>query len=617
MNTNDINRRQFLKLSGVTAFSVLTSQVFLSCSKRSGRPNIIWITSEDNGPFLGCYGDDFATTPNLDRLASEGILYENAFANAAVCAPARSTIISGMYNSSMGTHHMRSQNAIPEFIRFLPEYLMEAGYYCSNNRKEDYNMPKPDKAWHESSGKAHYENRQPGQPFFSIFNITVSHESSIHTWSDDLKHDPARVILPPYHPDTPEMRHDWAQYYDKVQDMDERIGTLLKELDASGLAEDTIVFYYSDHGGVVARSKRFLYDSGTHVPMIIRFPAKYRHLAPAKPGSGLDRLVSFVDLAPTILSLVGIQIPDYMQGEAFLGNQKKKSRKYIYFSRDRMDERYDMMRSVRDGRFRYIRNYMPHRIYGQYLEYLWKAPSMRSWEKAFHDGKCNETQRIFWGVKPVEELYDIQSDPHEVRNLAGDPDYKEVLQRMRKANKKWIRDIRDTGFIPEGEMLERIRQHTAYELVQDDQFSIERIIETAELAGEGNPENLPVLLERLKDEEAAVRYWAATGCTILGESAQSVTDSLLDCLGDPSADVRIAVAEALCSIGEMDQGLPVIIQETKNSNSKVALHALNVLDAQGEGARSALTKLELLIRESRDNYIIRASRHIFHMLGNG
>ena len=247
----------------------------------SDPPNFLWIVSEDNGPFFGCYGDPFATTPTLDKLATEGVLYENAFANAPVCAPARSTIITGMYPPSMGTQNMRSTYPIPESIKFFPQYLREAGYYCTNNSKEDYNMPKPEGVWDESSRKAHYKNRGEGQPFFAIFNVTISHESSIHKSipNDSLRHDPAEVKLPPYHPDTPEMRHDWAQYYDKVEDMDARMGEILQELEDAGLTDNTIVAYYSDHGGVIARSKRFVYESGTHVPMIWRFPDKYAHLA--------------------------------------------------------------------------------------------------------------------------------------------------------------------------------------------------------------------------------------------------------------------------------------------------------------------------------------------------
>jgi N-sulfoglucosamine sulfohydrolase len=274
-------------------------------------PNILWLVSEDNSPFAGCYGDSLATTPNMDRLASQGFLYTHAYANAPVCAPARNTIITGIYACSGGNQHMRSQYRKSDTVRFFPKFLRDAGYYCTNNAKRDYNIldEQTKGIWDESSDTATYLHRKAGQPFFAVFNCGISHESSIHKSipTDQLRHDPAKMKLPPYHPDTPEMRHDWAQYYDKIQDMDVWIGQKLKELEEAGLADNTIVFYYGDHGGVLGRSKRFVYESGTHVPFIVRIPEKFRHLFPAeKTGSKVDRLVSFVDLAPTLLSIAGV-----------------------------------------------------------------------------------------------------------------------------------------------------------------------------------------------------------------------------------------------------------------------------------------------------------------------
>lgn len=610
----NFNRREFLKVTGAGTMLLALPDVLFADINKTDRPNILWIVSEDNGPFLGCYGDSFATTPNLDKFASQGLLYENAFANAPVCAPARSTLILGMYPPGMGTHHMRSKNKIPQFIKLLPQYLREAGYYCSNNAKQDYNIPRPAGVWDESSRKAHYKKRGAGQPFFSVFNIAVSHESRIHKSRNKLNHKPEQVKLPPYHPDTPEMRHDWAQYYDQVQLMDKRVGEFLDELGKSGLADETIVFYYSDHGGVLPRSKRFLYDSGTHVPLIIRFGRKYQHLAPAKPPAREQRLVSFVDFAPTVLSLAGVKVPEYMQGEPFLGRQQKQERKYVHLYRDRMDERYDMMRGLRDKRFKYIRNYMPHRIYGQYLQYLWRAPATRSWEKAFKEGKCNKTQSIFWGAKPTEELYDTREDPYEVNNLAAEPKYKKVLERMRLASMKWIRQVRDAGFVPEGEMLERINGRTAFELVHDEKFPFERVVETAETAGERNAAKLPFLLERLSDKEDSVRYWAATGCAILGEKAKQASADLEKCLNDSSASVRIAAAEALCIFGKTKKAIAVLKQELKSTNSKVALHAVNVLEVLGEKARPALEEMAKLAEETKDRYIRDAATHIISTL---
>lgn len=346
-------------------------------------PNILWLTSEDNSAMLGCYGDTFSTTPNLDQLASQGFLYTHAYANAPVCAPARNTILTGIYASSAGNQHMRSYYPGPEGVKTYPEFLREAGYYCTNNSKTDYNSDSfdPKLIWDESSNNAHYKNRKPGQPFFAVFNCGISHESSLHDSIPDelLRHSPDEVPIAPYHPSTSAIKHDWAQYYDKVEDMDSWVGEKLRELENEGLADNTIVFYYSDNGGVLARSKRYLYETGTRVPLIVRIPEKYKYLYPAeKQSSRVDRLVSFVDLVPTLLSITGINIPDYLQGNAFLGKQATHDPEYVYMFRGRMDERYDMSRAVRDKKYRYIINYMPYRIYGQYLGYLWKAPSVRS-----------------------------------------------------------------------------------------------------------------------------------------------------------------------------------------------------------------------------------------------
>ncbi len=535
-----MDRRDFLKtVAGAALLSNESLRVGFSTTKK---PNILWIVSEDNSPLLGCYGDTFATTPNLDNLATESVVYDNAFANAPVCAPTRFTIVTGMYASAMGTHNMRSRYAIPGSILPYPHYLRKAGYYCTNPGKTDYNFETSDKS-HWDSGT--YKDRLPGQPFFHVFNTNISHESRIHKRQDVIRHDYLTVPLPPYHPDTTEIRKDWAQYYDKIEDMDQAVGDVLAELEADGLVDDTIVFYYSDHGGVLCRSKRFVYETGTHVPMIVRFPEKYSHFAPGRPGTRTDRIVSFVDLAPTLLSLAGVKIPDYMLGEAFLGDQQEDPREYAYLFRNRMDEVTDMMRAIRDKKYRYIRNYMPHRIYGQHLNYLWKAANTQSWEAEYLAGRCNDVQSIFWETKPPEELYDVKADPWEVNNLAGDPQYAATLTRMREETGRWVRQNKDAGFLPEQEMVDRSEGTTIYDLIRQDGFPIERIIETAEIASMRDVGNLPELINRLSDEENVVRYWAATGCTILGPAAGPARETLLTMTGDPSADVRSAVQEAL------------------------------------------------------------------------
>ncbi len=611
---------------GVAGLAALTtfSLTAFSQTEQDQLPNILWLTSEDNSAMLGCYGDEFATTPNLDKLASEGFLYTHAYANAPVCAPARNTIITGVYANSGGNQHMRSYYSMPEAIKTYPEFQREAGYYCTNNSKTDYNTEsiEPNKIWDESSREAHYKNRAPGQPFFAVLNTTISHESSLHDSIPDekLRHRPDEVPIAPYHPATQAVKHDWAQYYDKVEDMDAQIGKWLKELEDAGLAENTIVFYYGDHGGVLARSKRYVYETGTRVPFIIRIPEKYKHLFPAeKPGSKVNRLISFVDLVPTLLSIAGIEIPDYLQGKAFLGNQKTADPEYVYMFRGRMDERYDMSRAVRDHKFRYIRNYMPYRIYGQHLEYLWRAPSIRSWEQAYLNGECNEVQSIFWNTKPVEELYDTENDYWEVNNLAGDPAYKEVLERMRKANREWVSRIKDTGFIPEADRIERVGESSMYDFVRTEKVELEPIMDAAETATLGRIENLGVLKSFLENDESAIRYWGATGLLILGEQAEPAKEELLAALSDNSANVVTVAAEALYNLGEKEAAGNALLKVLENPNEFARCHALNAIDCIGEDSPEFVDGVVNMIKTSpemtRNRYDLRAARWLIEKWG--
>lgn len=562
-----------------------------SCSGREEKlpkPNILWITSEDNSPFLGCYGDTLATTPNLDRLAKSGFLYTHAYANAPVCAPARNTIITGVYANSGGHQHMRSYYKKSPEVKLYPRLLREAGYFCTNNAKEDFNIHpgQTENLWNEVGKDAHYKNRKPGQPFFAIFNSTISHESSLHKSipTAELRHKPEDVVLPPYHPDTEDMRHDWAQYYDKIEDMDTWVGNILKELEESGEADNTIIFYYGDHGGVLGRSKRFVYESGTRVPFIVHIPEKYKYLYPAdKPGEKVDRLISFVDLSPTLLSIIDTTIPSFLQGSAFLGKQKTKDPEYAFMFRGRMDERYDMSRAVRDHKFRYIRNYMPHREYAQYIEYLWRAPSMQSWEAAYKAGECNEIQSIFWNKKPVEELYDTENDPWEVNNLAGNPEYAEVLQRMRQANHDWMVRIKDTGFIPEAELNDRTKSVAAYDYMRSGEVNVERLIEVADRAT--TSDDIPTLTGFLTSGDAVVRYWGATGLLIQQEAARPALEALRKAAGDPSPNVMVVAGEALYRLGEREAGKKALLTALKAQDAFARAHALNAIDALGEDSR--------------------------------
>lgn len=550
-------------------------------------PNILWITSEDNGPHLGAYGDTYATTPHLDALAGRGMIYLNAWSTAPVCAPARTTLISGVYPTSTGSQHMRSESVLPPYMKMYPQYLREAGYYCTNNSKEDYNLTKPGQVWDESSRNAHWKNRNPGQPFFAIFNHTTSHESQVRRRPHTPIHDPSKAPLPAYHPDTPESRRDWAQYYDKLTEMDAQAGANLKEIEEARLAEDTIIFYYGDHGVGLPRGKRWPFNSGLRVPLIVYFPEKYRHLAPSdyQPGGQSSRLVGFIDFAPTLLSMAGIKPPSHMQGLSFAGLHQTEAPDFIYGFRGRMDERIDMVRVVRDERFLYIRNYMPHRIYGQYVSYMFETPTTQVWHDLYHEGKLAPPQTYFWETKPMEELYDLENDQDEVNNLARDPAYIEVLQKLRQAQRSHAIKIRDLGFLPEGEIHDRADGYAPYDMGHDDfRYPLTRIMRVAEMASSMNPRLTAELVRAYEDPDSAVRFWAVQGLLMRGEEGARIGYTILKrAINDPSPYVRSVAAEALGRFGnetDINQAVTVLMEagNPEKTNNYAAILALNALD---------------------------------------
>jgi arylsulfatase A-like enzyme len=575
--------------------TLLVSQSFIhTAGAAAAKPNILWITSEDHGPQMGCYGDANATTPNVDGLAARGMLFKHAWSNAPVCAPARTTIISGMYAPSTGAEHMRSMVPMPAGKKMYPQFLREAGYYCTNHVKEDYNLQKPGKLWDAQTRDAHWKNRAPGQPFFAIFNSTVSHESQIRGAPRPLLLDPAKVRVPAYNPDTPEVRRDWAQYYANVTAADADAGERLKELADAGLAEDTIVFYYGDHGSGMPRCKRWPGDSGLHVPLVVYFPEKWRHLAPKEyaPGGKSDRLVSFVDLAPTLLSLADIAPPEWMQGHAFAGKYQTEPQPFLYGFRGRMDESYDMIRSVTDGRYVYLRNYMPHLSHGQHVDTQFETATTVVWRKLFDQGKLDAGQAAFWQVpKAPEELYDLQSDPDEVKNLAGDPKYRAALEKLRAAQQAQARRIRDIGFLPEGEIHARSKGAAPYDVGHDDRrYPFEKIFATAELASSLKPEALPQLRRALGDADNAVRYWGVLGILMRGPAAvRAAAAELKQTQADESPYVRIAAAWALAEHGEPADSATAIRRLGEHASWGkndvfTAMAALTVIDHLGAKA---------------------------------
>ncbi len=586
-----------LKTSAVVLTLILAAGP-LSAAAGSKQPNILWLTSEDNSvSWLGCYGNKQATSPNIDRLASQGFLYEHCYANAPVCAPSRSTWITGIHAISSGTHPMRSRRLIPHGqIKYYPDYLRKAGYYVTNHRKTDFNIGgrKDSDCWN-SSEKYGWRKRQKGQPFFCIINITTSHESRAQGSVENTKHDPANTTLRKYHPDLPVIRKNYAKYHDAVEKMDQQIGEVLAELEKDGLAEETIVVYCSDHGGVLPRSKRFLYNSGTHCPLIVRIPEQYKPWWPAdRTGSRIKRLVSFIDMPKTWLSLAGAEVPKVMQGRIFLGPKTEPERKFHFSWRGRMDERMDNVRAVRDTRYLYIKNYMPFAPAGQHLNYLWKMAATRAWQEHFQAGKTDATTSRFFLPKPaVEELYDTQADPDNVNNLIDDPQYAQVADKMRKALRGWQLTIHDSALIPESE-LDRLageKNVTPYEFVRNEKlYDLPAYLNAADLALAQSRDNLPKLLDLLQNQDPGLRYWGATGCFLLKDDAAVAKEPLTALLADQSHEVRAMAAWTLYRLGEKEKCYACLGQ-LLDQGSYATLKVLNMVDWMGKDGKTLLPKV--------------------------
>ncbi len=577
-------------------------------AEETARPNILWLVSEDNNPWLGAYGDRIARTPNLDRLAREGLLYRNAYSNAPVCAPSRFGIITGVLPESCApANHMRAIAKLPPTIRAFPTYLREAGYHCTNNAKTDYNCDiDPAKVWNQSSRNAHWRSRNPDQPFIAVFNYETTHESQLFRRTDGAVQ-PKDVRIPAYLPDSEAMRQDFASYYNLIEKMDGQIGARLAELDADGLSEDTIVFYYSDNGGVLPRSKRFCYDEGLHCAMIVRVPAKWAHLAPP-PGSEVDAPASFIDLAPTVLALAGVAPPAHMQGQPLLEGRRgaKRPSRYAFGMRNRMDERYDFVRTATDGRHRYIRNYMPHRPGILHGAYAWQAAGYQDWDRRRIAGTLSPVQRRFFQPKPFEEFYDLSADPDEVDNRIADPALAGRVQAMRKALDAHMLRINDNGFIPEGASAEGYLESQAAGV-----YPLADLMALATMAGARKPENAAALAARLGDHNESIRHWAAQGLLMLGPAAAPHRDALAAMMAsDALLQNRIVAAEALAHLGDPSAPLGVLTAALEPGNPMPAqLAAINSLTYLGETARPTLPAV-VRLSEGEPGYPANAARYL-------
>ena len=550
------------------------------------RPNILWLTIEDVGPELGCYGDRHANTPALDAFAKSSLRYKTAWSNYPVCAPARTTIISGRYASSMAAGNMRSEVPMPSNTVMFPALLRKAGYYCTNHTKEDYNLTKPDGVWDQSGKEAHYRNRKPGQPFFAVFNNTKTHESKIRKRPHDALTDPTTLTLPPIWPDLPEIREDLGQYYDNIQDMDKWFQGKLDELERAGQKENTIVFFYGDHGSGMPRFKRYAGDTGYRVAMMVHVPEKFRQLATDYDANQEpNRLVSFVDLAPTVLSLCDIEPPASMEGRAWFGPYKKEGDEFLFGFRERMDEWVDLSHCVRNKRFQYTVNYLPHLPAGQPLVYQMKTPTTKKWFEAFERGETTAAQSKFWMPRSAEELYDIEADPYGVKNLATDPAHAKQLASFRETHRKQALKTPDWSFVPEPISLARIGMR---ETKEGTEFT-RAAFEAAQVAAlqSANPASDQQVLAMLGDANAAVRYWGTVGIQQRLDRMNDSIPILEGLLADKEEVVQVAAAEVLCRL----KGTPADLKarsierllncaDQSTTSYLVAVAALNALDRQ-------------------------------------
>ncbi|MEF2074814.1 sulfatase-like hydrolase/transferase [Consotaella aegiceratis] len=577
----------------LTTVAAAMARVLPAMAAGETRPNIVWVVCHDiHAPLLGTYGNSLAKTPTIDALAEEGIRFDNAFSVAPVCSPSRFSLVTGMDPTSCGpSDHMRGIGHVPEEFKSLPVLMREAGYYATNNVFTDYNCDlDPDKIWDECSITAHWRNRPEGKPFFCVYNYLITHESRVIHFEGDLVTDPAEVTVPPYLPDTPEIRTAIAQNIDLVNRQDVALKVLLDQLDEDGLRDNTIVFFMADHGGVAPRSKRYCYEEGVHIPFIVRVPDALAHLrADFTPGQASQQVISNLDAAPTVLVLAGLAAPDNMHGQPFLG-QSPKPRDVAFSMRNRMDERYDIVRTARNERYRYIRNYSPHRVYGLHNAYPWQLVGYQVWEKAHMDGTLNADQDRFWNEKPAEELYDIEADPHQLKNLAGDPAHANVQKALSAALDEHMIAVNDNGFVPEGTQAEGYwpsREEGAYPLRD--------VLDLARTAIERKADNAPSFIDALGHDKESVRYWAAQGLLMLNalpDEARAAARSHFD--NEQSLHVRCVLAEVLGKAGEAPMAVEALTAILESDASKrvklLALEALTYLPM--EAVRSAREAVE-------------------------
>ena len=552
------------------------------------KPNFVWIISEDNSKhYLELFDPNGIATPNIEKMAREGILFTRAFSNAPVCSVARSTLISSCYAPRTGTQfHRKSQTVpMPGEVEMFPAYLRDAGYYTTNNSKEDYNYRKGDGVWDESSNRAHWTNRGPGQPFFHKESHGVSHESSLHFPASLVDSyvpvtDPETVHLFPNHPDTELFRFTGAYYRDRILSVDTIVGQVLQRLEEEGVLESTFVFYFGDHGGVLPGSKGYAYESGLHIPLVVRIPKKFKHLVDFRPGSETDGFVSFVDFGPTLLELAGAGLPEGIDGIPFLGpgipSGELDHWNVTFGYADRFDEKYDLVRTARRGRFKYIRNYQPFNFDGLQNNYRYKCLAYQQWSEMYLAGRLDEIQSRFFEPREPEELYDLEKDPYETSNLARDPEYREELVEMRDLMGEWVRELPDLSFYPESKL-----RKTAFEdpvqFGQEHRAEIGELVDIADLSLVPFEDAREGIGEALASGDPVKIYWGLIACSCFGAEAKVFSETARGLCSHEELLVRTRAAEFLGLTGVEDPAT-VILQALHESVDGIeALLILNSL----------------------------------------
>ncbi len=574
----------FARLLAVTLASVV-----MSVSAAPDRPNIVWLVTEDNSAlWYRLYNEEHgAAMPNIERLAESGLVFNHAYSNAPVCSIARSTIISGVYAPACGVEFHRKVRPVkmPAGLQPFPAYLRKAGYHTSNRSKTDYNFDLSDreKPWDESSEKASFRNRAPGQSFFHVRNFGVTHEGQLFQGlpkGKPLAADPAEVALFPYHPDTPLMRRKYAEYLTRHQMADAEMGAVISQLEQDGLLDDTFIFHYGDHGGVLPRSKGHLYNDGLQVAMVVHVPKNWRHLAPAEPGTRIDGVVQFVDLSATVLNLAGIEIPARIDGRPFLGKgvglEELNSRDTSLGYANRMDEKSDMVRSLQKGRYHYIRSYQPYMAELQYVSYRYKQAALEEWKELFAEGKLNEARSGFFKPRAAEMLFDTEADPHEINNLANDPAFGDVLRAMRKGFQTRFKNLPDSGFFPETYLVAEAGNDW-YTYARKNQERIGELMDIADLQLGSAAEAEPAVKKALESDDEVKRYWGLLVCSTLEIKSEGVIEMAKRLVASDSSRLNRSKAAEYLGIIEAADPMPVLSELLNTSTDD--LEAATILES--------------------------------------